>query len=153
MIIIPQITSIFQRSTMDKVKLALTTIFEHSLQEEGSLHNWVSSLTRLDLDLTKKENLLLFVCCEAVEFNVVKRETSCTVILPPMASVICLILCASQQNNTVTSQHQNLISFRVFQPTLYSYWRSSCSWRVRIGNFFTKSNVKFLKATSLEVLR
>ena len=142
---------------MDKVKLALTTIFEHinfgnskthtyyrehSLQEEGSLHNWVSSLTRLDLDLTKKEKLLLFVCCEAVEFNVVKRETSCTVILPPMASFICLILCASQQNNTVTSQHQNLISFRVFQPTLHSYWRSSCSWRVRIGNFFTKSNVK-----------
>lgn len=23
------------------------------------------------------------------------------------------------------------------KPILYSYWRSSCSWRIRIGDFFT----------------
>ena len=36
----------------------------------------------------KKENMLLFVCCEAVESMLVKLETSCPVILPPMASVL-----------------------------------------------------------------
>ena len=25
------------------------------------------------------------------------------------------------------------VLFSVLQPVLYSYWRSSCSWRVRIG--------------------
>ena len=47
---------------------------------EGSL---VSSLKRLDL--TKKENMWLIVCSEAVEF---KLKTSRTVILPAMESVL-----------------------------------------------------------------
>ena len=49
----------------------------------------VSSLTRLEL--TKKENMLLFVCSEAVESILVKLETSRTVILPPMVRVLWVI--------------------------------------------------------------
>ena len=33
--------------------------------------------------------MLLFVCSEAVESKLVKLETSHTVILPPMVSVLC----------------------------------------------------------------
>ena len=40
----------------------------------------ISSLTRLDL--TKQENMLLSACSEAVESQLVKLETSGTVILP-----------------------------------------------------------------------
>ena len=39
------------------------------------------------LTLASKENMLLFVCKEAVESNLVKLESSCTVILPPTVSV------------------------------------------------------------------
>ena len=46
----------------------------------------VSSLLRLDL--TKEENMLFFVCSEAVESKLVKLETSRTVILSPIASVL-----------------------------------------------------------------
>ena len=46
----------------------------------------ISSLTRLDL--TTEENMLLFVCSEAVESNLVKLEASCTMILPPIMSVL-----------------------------------------------------------------
>ena len=46
----------------------------------------VSSLT--GLDLTKKENMLLFVCSDAVESKLVKLETSHTVILPTTVSVL-----------------------------------------------------------------
>ena len=42
------------------------------------------------------------------------------------------------------------------KPTLYSYWRSSCSWRVRIGKIYTalvKANKLYLKTflTALEL--
>lgn len=30
-------------------------------------------------------------------------------------------------------------------PVLYSYWRSSCSWRARIGNFYKKINLNILQ--------
>ena len=46
----------------------------------------ISSLTRLDL--AKEENMLLFVRRESVEFNLVNLETSHTVILPPIVSVL-----------------------------------------------------------------
>ena len=46
----------------------------------------VSSLTRLEL--TKKENMLLFVCSEAFESILVKLETSHSVIHPPTVSVL-----------------------------------------------------------------
>ena len=46
----------------------------------------VSSLTRLDL--TNKVNMLLYVCSEAVESELVKLETSRTVILPPLVSLL-----------------------------------------------------------------
>ena len=55
----------------------------------------VSSLTRLDL--TKYENMLLFVYSEAVESNLVKLETSCTVILPPTVSVVYFMMSLLQQ--------------------------------------------------------
>ena len=48
----------------------------------------VSSLLRLDL--TKEENMLFFVCSEAVESKLVKLETSRTVIFPPTVSVLML---------------------------------------------------------------
>ena len=47
-----------------------------------------SRLTRLAL--TKKENMMLFVSSEAVESKLIKLETSCIVILPPMVSVLCI---------------------------------------------------------------
>ena len=47
----------------------------------------VSSLTRLEL--TNEGNVILFVFSEAVKYNLVKLETSCTVMLPPMVSVFC----------------------------------------------------------------
>ena len=40
----------------------------------------VSILTLLDL--TKQENIMLFVCAETTQCKPVKQETSCTVILP-----------------------------------------------------------------------
>ena len=53
----------------------------------GRITEWlVSSLTRLDL--TKEENIL-FVCNETVKSNLVKLETSCTVILNPTVSALC----------------------------------------------------------------
>ena len=48
----------------------------------------VSILARLDL--TKKEKYFLFVCSEAVESKLVKLETSGTVILSPMVSLLWL---------------------------------------------------------------
>ena len=47
----------------------------------------VSSLTRLEL--TNEGNKILFVVSEAVYCNLVKLETSWTVMLPPMVSVLC----------------------------------------------------------------
>ena len=41
----------------------------------------------MGVDLTNKENMLLFVCCAAVETKLVKQEICCTVILHPMVSV------------------------------------------------------------------
>ena len=38
-------------------------------------------------DTTKKENILLFVCSEAVELRLLKLETSHAKILPPTVSV------------------------------------------------------------------
>ena len=46
----------------------------------------VSSLTRLTL--IKEENMLLFVCREAVESRLGKLETCCTVIPPPTVNVL-----------------------------------------------------------------
>ena len=46
----------------------------------------VNSLTRLNL--TKEENILLFVNSEAVESNLAKLEASRTVILPPTMIVL-----------------------------------------------------------------
>ena len=40
------------------------------------------------LDLTKGESMLFFVCGEVVHSQLVKLETSCTVILPPTVSVL-----------------------------------------------------------------
>ena len=40
------------------------------------------------LDLTKEVNMLLFVCSEAVESKLAKRETSHTVILSPTVRVL-----------------------------------------------------------------
>ena len=58
----------------------------------GRITVWlVSSLTRLDL--TKNENMLLFVCCEAIESKLVKLETSHTVILFPKLSFLCEVTC------------------------------------------------------------
>ena len=47
----------------------------------------VSSLT--SLDLTQEENMLLFVCSEADESNLVKLETSHGMILTPTTRVLC----------------------------------------------------------------
>ena len=55
----------------------------------------VSSLTRLDLP--KYENMLLFGYSEAVESNLVKLETSHTVILPPTVSVVYFMMSLLQQ--------------------------------------------------------
>ena len=41
------------------------------------------------LDLTSKENMLLFECGEADESKLVKLETRRTVILPPTVSGLC----------------------------------------------------------------
>ena len=38
----------------------------------------------------QKENMLLFVCSEAVESKPVKLETSHTVMLPPPMTVLCI---------------------------------------------------------------
>ena len=40
------------------------------------------------LDLTKKENMLFFVCSEVVESTLVKLESSRTVIPPPAVSLL-----------------------------------------------------------------
>ena len=42
-------------------------------------------------DMTNEENMLLFVCSEADESNLVKLETRHTVILPFMVSVLCFV--------------------------------------------------------------
>ena len=47
----------------------------------------VSNLTWLDL--TKDENMFIFVRSGEVERNLVRLETSCTVFLSPMVSVLC----------------------------------------------------------------
>ena len=53
----------------------------------GRIFVWlVSSFTRLEV--TNEGKTLLFVCGEAVESKLVKLETSCTVIVPPMVSVL-----------------------------------------------------------------
>ena len=54
---------------------------------EGSLYWLVSSLTRLEL--TNEGNIILFVFSEAVQCNLVKLETSRTVMLPPTVCVFC----------------------------------------------------------------
>ena len=52
-------------------------------------HSPLGSISILNiLDLTIGENILLFVCSEAVEFNLLNLETSHPVILFPTASVI-----------------------------------------------------------------
>ena len=58
---------------------------DHSLKWKELLYGWHW------LDLSKEENML-FVCNEEVESNLVKLETSCTVILPPSVSVLWLML-------------------------------------------------------------
>ena len=47
----------------------------------------VASLTRHEL--TIKEKMPIFVGSEAVDSKLAKLNTSCTVILPPMVSVLC----------------------------------------------------------------
>ena len=52
------------------------------------MYKMLSSLARLDL--TNEENMLLFVrSSEAVESNLVKLETSGTMILPPQVIALC----------------------------------------------------------------
>ena len=52
------------------------------------MYKMLSSLARLDL--TNEENMLLFVrSSEAVESNLVKLETSSTMILPPQVIALC----------------------------------------------------------------
>ena len=46
----------------------------------------ISFLTRLDL--TEELNMVSFVCSETVQSNMVKLETSRTVIIPPLVSVL-----------------------------------------------------------------
>ena len=58
----------------------------------------VSSLTRLEM--TNEGNIILFVFSEAVYCNLVKLETSCTVMLPPTVSV--LWLCATSDATTLS---------------------------------------------------
>ena len=48
----------------------------------------LSSLTRLD-QKQRKKICCLFVCSEAAPYKIVKLQTSCTVILPLSASIIC----------------------------------------------------------------
>ena len=59
---------------------------EYSHRRGRMIVRLISSLTRLDL--AKEENMLLFVRSESVEFNLVNLETSHTVILPPIVSVL-----------------------------------------------------------------
>ena len=64
-------------------------LYQRTLAVGGRMTLWlVSSLSRLDL--TKKEKMLLLVFSEANESKLVRLETSCTVILPPTVSVLCL---------------------------------------------------------------
>ena len=69
----------------------LTGTIQRTFIVGGSITAWlVFSLARLEL--TKKENMLFFVCSESAESILVKLETSCTVILlPPTVSVLCTI--------------------------------------------------------------
>ena len=61
-------------------KMTNKKMYEH--EADGSITvKLVSSLTRFDL--TKEENMMVFVCSEAVEPKLVQLETSCSVILPP----------------------------------------------------------------------
>ena len=50
----------------------------------------LSSLKRLNL--TKIDNMVLFVCSEAVKSKLVKLETGSTVIFPPTVSVHCMAI-------------------------------------------------------------
>ena len=77
-----------QRKEDDKNKVTLALVnTHHGGRITGRL---VSGLTRLYL--TKHENMLFFVSSEAVESNLVKLETSCTVILPSTVSVLWCII-------------------------------------------------------------
>ena len=64
----------------------MVTVYRTPTEEGMITVRLVSSSTRLDL--TKKENMLLFVSSEAVVSKILKLETSRTVILPPMVSVL-----------------------------------------------------------------
>ena len=76
---------------------AVTLTREHLTKREGSTVWMKSSLTRLDL--TKEENMPLFVFTETTESKQVKLEISRTVILPPPVSILCfnwqVFLCIS----------------------------------------------------------
>ena len=61
--------------------IRLVTVYRTPTEEGMITVRLVSSSTRLDL--TKKENMLLFVSSEAVVSKILKLETSRTVILPP----------------------------------------------------------------------
>ena len=83
---------------------------------EGSL---VSSLKRLDL--TKKENMWLIVCSEAVEF---KLKTSRTVILPAMESVLWSIFMETHLLNKAML----LLDVSTTFESLPMYKCSRCLW-------------------------
>ena len=75
----------FSPKRQNGVRLHLVLGREHSPLGRGRITvQLVSSLTRLEL--TNDGNTKLFVFCEAVSSNLVKLETSRTVILPPTVS-------------------------------------------------------------------
>ena len=61
------------------------------------------------LELTNEGNIILFVFSEAVYCNLVKLETSCTVMLPPTVSV--LWLCATSDATTLSLSLTRTILF------------------------------------------
>ena len=75
----------------------------------------LSSLTRLNM--TNKDYMLfLYLCSEAVEYKLVKLETSHTVILPPTVSVLCSDIQARKGPN-IRQQQFSFHSKRTFSWT------------------------------------
>ena len=80
---------------------------QRTLTIGGRITVWlVSSLTRLEL--TNERNIILFVFSEAVKCNLVKLETSRTVILPPMASVLWFGSCQTNRRRPALLQYFTL---------------------------------------------
>ena len=114
---------------------------EHSPFEGRITARLVYSLTRLDL--TKGENMLLFVLCsEAVESNLVKLETSHKVRLSPTVEVLCARLTAESQDSQWSEHSQRRTVF----VQVYTYlmpWRTlTLSWRMSIRELILIGKIK-----------